>query len=156
RHHRPRACRPGAAPAAEAEDALYLRLYQGRDRAPGQARSRRELPLEAVPAPGPGAQDPRRPGRGVAGRHAPLATRLIPAPRARRLPASAHESFRWPKAMARILVIEDQDLVRATLKSVLEGAGHSIAVAADGIDGLQQFQQAEFTLVICDVFMPRK
>lgn len=58
--------------------------------------------------------------------------------------------------MARILVIEDQDLVRATLKSVLEGAGHSIAVAADGIEGVQRFQQAEFTLVICDVFMPRK
>jgi len=58
--------------------------------------------------------------------------------------------------MARILVIEDQDLVRATLKSVLEGAGHSIAVAADGVDGLQQFRQAAFALVICDVFMPRK
>ena len=58
--------------------------------------------------------------------------------------------------MARILVIEDQDLVRATLKSVLEGAGHSIAVAADGVEGLQQFRQAQFALVICDVFMPRK
>jgi CheY-like chemotaxis protein len=58
--------------------------------------------------------------------------------------------------MARILVIEDQDLVRSTIKTVLEGAGHSIAVAADGIDGLQQFQQAAFTLVICDVFMPKK
>lgn len=57
--------------------------------------------------------------------------------------------------MARILVIEDQDLVRLTLKSVLEGAGHSIAVAADGVDGLQQFRQSDFALVICDVFMPR-
>ena len=58
--------------------------------------------------------------------------------------------------MARILVIEDQDLVRSTIKTVLEGAGHSIAVAADGCEGLQQFRQADFSLVICDVFMPRK
>ena len=58
--------------------------------------------------------------------------------------------------MARILVIEDQDLVRATIKTVLEGAGHSVAVAADGIDGLQQFRQAAFAAVICDVFMPGK
>jgi CheY-like chemotaxis protein len=58
--------------------------------------------------------------------------------------------------MARILVIEDQDLVRSTIKTVLEGAGHSIAVAADGFDALQQFQQADFALVICDVFMPGK
>ena len=58
--------------------------------------------------------------------------------------------------MAWILVIEDQDLVRATIKSVLERAGHSIAVAADGSDGVQQFRQAEFAAVICDVFMPGK
>lgn len=58
--------------------------------------------------------------------------------------------------MARILVIEDQDLVRSTIKMVLEGAGHDIAVAADGLDGLQQFQRSDFALVICDVFMPRK
>jgi CheY-like chemotaxis protein len=58
--------------------------------------------------------------------------------------------------MARILVIEDQDLVRSTIKTVLEGAGHSIAVAADGLEGVEQFRQADFALVICDVFMPRK
>jgi CheY-like chemotaxis protein len=58
--------------------------------------------------------------------------------------------------MARILIVEDQELVRSTIKVVLERAGHSIAVAADGIDGLQQFRQAEFAAVICDVFMPGK
>jgi CheY-like chemotaxis protein len=58
--------------------------------------------------------------------------------------------------MARILVIEDQDLVSATIKVVLEGAGHSVAVAAGGVDGLQQFRQADFAAVICDVFMPGK
>ncbi|HZF34516.1 MAG TPA: response regulator [Candidatus Angelobacter sp.] len=58
--------------------------------------------------------------------------------------------------MARILVIEDLDLVSATIKRVLEGAGHGIAVAADGLDGLRQFQRSDFALVICDVFMARK
>jgi CheY-like chemotaxis protein len=58
--------------------------------------------------------------------------------------------------MARILVIEDQELVRATIKTVLERAGHSIALAADGVDGLRQFREADFAAVICDVFMPGK
>lgn len=58
--------------------------------------------------------------------------------------------------MARILVIEDQDLVRSTIKMVLEGAGHHITAAADGLEGVQQFRRSDFSLVICDVFMPRK
>jgi CheY-like chemotaxis protein len=58
--------------------------------------------------------------------------------------------------MARILVIEDQEMLRATIRTVLEGAGHQIALAADGADGLQQLQRSDFALVLCDVFMPNK
>jgi DNA-binding response OmpR family regulator len=58
--------------------------------------------------------------------------------------------------MARILVIEDQEMLRATIRMVLEGAGHQIDVAVDGADGLRQARRSHFALVLCDVFMPNK
>jgi CheY-like chemotaxis protein len=58
--------------------------------------------------------------------------------------------------VARILVIEDQEMLRATIRMVLEGAGHQIAVAVDGADGLRQAQRSDFALVLCDIFMPNK
>jgi two-component system, chemotaxis family, chemotaxis protein CheY len=58
--------------------------------------------------------------------------------------------------MARILVIEDDELVRATITRMLEDGGHSVTVAVDGNDGLLQFRRAPFDLVISDVFMPNK
>jgi CheY-like chemotaxis protein len=58
--------------------------------------------------------------------------------------------------MARILVIEDDDSVRTTVKQMLESGGHQVATAVDGEDGLEQFQKAPADLVLCDVFMPNK
>jgi CheY-like chemotaxis protein len=58
--------------------------------------------------------------------------------------------------MARILVIEDDELARVTIQRILEDDGHSVVVAVDGNDGLLQFPRAPFDLVICDVFMPNK
>ena len=56
--------------------------------------------------------------------------------------------------MARILVIDDHDLVRQSLKSVVERGGHEVVVAAEGRDGLKSFQAGNFDLVITDVLMP--
>ena len=58
--------------------------------------------------------------------------------------------------MSHILVIDDSDGVRRTLKAMLESAGHDVAVAFDGVDGVAQFQDQSFDLVISDVVMPRK
>ena len=58
--------------------------------------------------------------------------------------------------MARILVIEDDELVRATVKRMLEDGGHAVDVAVDGNDGILRFRGAPFDLVISDVFMPNK
>ena len=58
--------------------------------------------------------------------------------------------------MARILVIEDDELVRATVKRMLEDGGYAVDVAVDGSDGILQFLGAPFDLVISDVFMPNK
>lgn len=56
--------------------------------------------------------------------------------------------------MAQILVIEDEQSVRAVVKRMLEAAGHQVAVAVDGDDGLRQFHKSPPDLVLCDVFMP--
>lgn len=55
--------------------------------------------------------------------------------------------------MARILVIDDDELVVQTIRTILEGAGHEVQEAADlsvGIDDLA----ADADLVITDLIMP--
>ena len=59
-------------------------------------------------------------------------------------------------AMARILVIDDNSLVRETIKAMLEWGGHDVSTAVDGEDGCVQFSRSQFDLVICDMFMPGK
>ena len=56
--------------------------------------------------------------------------------------------------MARILVIDDHDLVRQSLKSAVERGGHEVVLAVHGGDGLKRFQAEAFDLVITDVLMP--
>jgi CheY-like chemotaxis protein len=58
--------------------------------------------------------------------------------------------------MARILVIDDNDLVRDYLKRALEDAGYDVVVAGDGEQGLRRFKEQAVDLVICDVLMPNK
>jgi DNA-binding response OmpR family regulator len=58
--------------------------------------------------------------------------------------------------MPRILVIDDDDMVRGTIKAILERAGHEVTLAVDGEDGLRQFQRQPCDLVVCDIFMPNK
>jgi CheY-like chemotaxis protein len=60
------------------------------------------------------------------------------------------------QAMSRILVIDDDGEVRTTIKMMLESAGYAVSEAADGEEGLRQFQREHFDLVICDIFMPKK
>ena len=59
-------------------------------------------------------------------------------------------------AMARILVIDDYEPFRASVKDFLEANGYDVAVAVDGEDGIRQFELRPFDLVVCDVFMPKK
>jgi CheY-like chemotaxis protein len=58
--------------------------------------------------------------------------------------------------MPKILVIDDDDMVRGTIKAILERAGHEVALAVDGEDGVRQFQRQACDLVVCDIFMPNK
>ena len=37
---------------------------------------------------------------------------------------------------------------------MLEANGHVVSTAGDGEDGVRQFEQMTFDLVVCDLFMP--
>jgi CheY-like chemotaxis protein len=58
--------------------------------------------------------------------------------------------------MAVILVIDDEAEVRASLRRILVGAGHSVLEAADGNEGLAVYKQGSADLVILDLLMPGK
>jgi CheY-like chemotaxis protein len=57
--------------------------------------------------------------------------------------------------VARILVIDDEELVRLTVKQILDAAGYEVTTAVNGEDGVRQFRQRPVDLVVCDIFMPR-
>src|SRR5580692_12123993 len=54
----------------------------------------------------------------------------------------------------RILVVDDDPVMREVLRSVLERAGHEVREAADGRAGLRDLYAASPDLVILDVEMP--
>ncbi|MEM8510994.1 signal transduction histidine kinase/ActR/RegA family two-component response regulator [Massilia sp. MP_M2] len=55
---------------------------------------------------------------------------------------------------ARILIVEDDDFVRASMVSSLEALGHQVTQAADGDAGLAALQRARPDLLITDYLMP--
>jgi CheY-like chemotaxis protein len=57
-------------------------------------------------------------------------------------------------AVAKILIVDDDSGVRATIKLLLERVGHSVAVASDGRKGLAVFGSDDFDLLFLDIFMP--
>ncbi len=58
--------------------------------------------------------------------------------------------------MANILIIEDEDGLRATMCAVLRNAGHNVQEAADGNAGLKCFKESSPDIVITDIVMPGK
>jgi CheY-like chemotaxis protein len=56
--------------------------------------------------------------------------------------------------MARILLIDDDDAVRAMLSFTLDHYGHIVTEARDGREGLELFARTEVDLVITDIVMP--
>jgi DNA-binding response OmpR family regulator len=56
--------------------------------------------------------------------------------------------------MARILVIDDDQPVRAAIAIVLEAAGFEVVTVADGRAGQQAAEAARFDATIVDLFMP--
>ena len=56
--------------------------------------------------------------------------------------------------MANILIVDDDSAVQATIRILLERAGHSVVAASDGRKGLAIFEAGDFDLLFLDIFMP--
>lgn len=56
--------------------------------------------------------------------------------------------------MARILVVDDEEVVRSTIRAVLTQAGHDVVEAADGATALARYREEPADLVLADLFMP--
>lgn len=62
-----------------------------------------------------------------------------------------------PPARERILLVDDEDLVRMMIKSVLGFRGYQVVEAVDGIDAVEKFREAspKIDLVLMDFHLPR-
>lgn len=57
--------------------------------------------------------------------------------------------------MSKILIIDDEKVIRSTLKEILEYEKFQVSEAQDGLEGLAKIQEEDFDLVLCDVKMPK-
>lgn len=56
--------------------------------------------------------------------------------------------------MARILIVDDDRLLRDATRAVLEEEGHEVVEADDGVEALRLHLAEQADVVICDLFMP--
>jgi two-component system response regulator (stage 0 sporulation protein F) len=54
----------------------------------------------------------------------------------------------------RILVIDDDDLVRTTVRQMLEAKGFDVVIASDGHHALRILDDTRFDAILVDIFMP--
>jgi DNA-binding NtrC family response regulator len=58
--------------------------------------------------------------------------------------------------VAHIILIDDEVDLRTTMSEILTNAGHSVAMAGDGDQGLARHREQPADVVICDIVMPGK
>ena len=58
--------------------------------------------------------------------------------------------------MARILVLDDDRLLREAVRALLESARYDVIEAADGDAGLRLYREQGADLVLVDIFMPER
>ena len=54
-----------------------------------------------------------------------------------------------------ILIIEDEESIQNIIKAFLEDAGYTVALAADGLEGIEQFRENKPDLVLLDLMLPK-
>jgi DNA-binding NtrC family response regulator len=58
--------------------------------------------------------------------------------------------------MAFILVVDDEAMLRTTLRAILQRAGHEVAEAEDGAKAMEFFRISTPDLVLTDILMPNR
>lgn len=56
--------------------------------------------------------------------------------------------------MATILIIDDDEALRGTMRRILERQGHGVLEAGDGREGMALFRERDPDVVITDLIMP--
>ncbi len=69
------------------------------------------------------------------------------------LPASAPQTVK--KAAAKILLVEDEEMIRSFVKTVLEGKGHAVEAVGDGKSALDQILTGAYDIIISDYNLPK-
>ncbi len=59
-----------------------------------------------------------------------------------------------PTSPLKILIVDDQEIIRELISEILRSDGHNITVAATGVDALLQLNKGQFDLIISDLSMP--
>ncbi len=57
--------------------------------------------------------------------------------------------------MARILVVDDQQAIRKTLRDILEFEKYTVDEAVDGLDCMVKLKKADYDVVVMDIKMPK-
>jgi excisionase family DNA binding protein len=53
-----------------------------------------------------------------------------------------------------ILIVDDEEIIRSLFKKTLEGLGHKVVTAENGLKGLELLKQRDFAMVFLDLKMP--
>jgi len=58
--------------------------------------------------------------------------------------------------VAKILIIDDSEVMRDLLRDFLKDCGHEVATADDGEQGLEMAREGVYDLCICDLHLPKR
>lgn len=58
--------------------------------------------------------------------------------------------------MARVLIIDDDELFIKLMVHALKQRGHEVEFALDGMAGCRAFSASQFDVVVCDIVMPEQ
>jgi two-component system, cell cycle sensor histidine kinase and response regulator CckA len=77
-----------------------------------------------------------------------------PAPEPRSVPLLEAPLPAAPASMARVLVVEDEEVIRGLVDQVLSAEGYDVVVAADGQEALALGSRLPFDVLLTDLTMP--
>ena len=56
----------------------------------------------------------------------------------------------------KILIVDDEEMIRKLLRVLLDKLGYEVKEAADGEQAIEELSKDVFDLLICDILMPKK
>jgi CheY-like chemotaxis protein len=57
--------------------------------------------------------------------------------------------------MKKIIIVEDEEILRNLLQKKLENEGYEVDVAEDGEQGIRKIRETSFDLILLDIIMPK-